>query len=328
MQPISPQPGSAANPATFVGRRATTRLAREALLDGIRLSLTDPRRMGKTYWMKYFCATTTDFAPVFIDYEGVRSAEEFMLRTAERLSRERSVPTRAKDLLKVLFDHVELSAGPIKVRPGMRSMAPTQLLADIVLAVNDHAGQQPVLLCLDEVTLAIRNITNNDGAQTAREVLQTLRELQSNAERIRWIVCGSVGFHHVLRQCQATEGDINELNNLALGPLPVDEGSELAERLLMGTGRGYMPAAVPALMEGTGGIPYLMHKVASLMQYRAGAVSPGEVDQAVADFIADRDEPGGYALPDPTRPELRHRCIGGGQDPGQSRNGTGFDANR
>lgn len=79
MEPIPPQPGNLRDPRYFVGRRRTTEQARERLLAGASLSLSDPRRMGKTYWMHYF-ATTQDkvFNPFIIDYEGVYTIEDFI----------------------------------------------------------------------------------------------------------------------------------------------------------------------------------------------------------------------------------------------------------
>lgn len=91
--PISPQPGSASDPAHFVGRHRTTRLARQLLHDGANLALTDPRRMGKTYWMRYLCATTHEFAVVRIDYEGVRTVREFLVRTAQAIGHEQDRPS-------------------------------------------------------------------------------------------------------------------------------------------------------------------------------------------------------------------------------------------
>lgn len=84
-KPIKPQPGSNPDPADFVGRVKTSSIAQRKLLAGNNLALTDPRRMGKSFWMTYFCRTTDDFVPVMIDYEGVTTAEEFLIRTAEAL---------------------------------------------------------------------------------------------------------------------------------------------------------------------------------------------------------------------------------------------------
>lgn len=221
MDPIPPQPGSPGDPRHFVGRKRTTRLADRRLRAGTNLALTDPRRMGKSSWIEYFCAKTTAFAPVYIDYQGVRTADEFLIRTAEKLGREQSLPRKARSALTAFFDNLgveEVTAGPVKVRIGVHSLSATELLRNTLMAVNEHATDRPVLVCMDEVPWAIRNIATGQSPQAACELLQALRALRSNAHRIRWIVCGSIGFHHVLRQCGATVGEINDLDNLPLGP--------------------------------------------------------------------------------------------------------------
>jgi len=90
---------------------------------------------------------------------------------------------------------------------------------------------------MDEVPVAIGNIARNEGANEANLLLQTLRALRRRGSRLRWIVCGSVGFHHVLRHCGATQGVLNDLVNLPLGPLEPRDATELAQRLFLGIGR-------------------------------------------------------------------------------------------
>ena len=55
------------------------------------------------------------------------------------------------------------------------------------------------------------HIASKEGPDAANHLLQTLRSLRRQGSRLRWIVCGSVGFHHVLRQCNATEGVVNDV---------------------------------------------------------------------------------------------------------------------
>lgn len=295
MEPIPPQPGSPGDPRHFVGRARTTRIAEARLSVGTNLALTDPRRMGKSSWLEHFCATTQNFDTVYVDYQGVRTCEEFLVRTATHLGRARSVPSKAKSALASFFDNLglqEVSAGPVKVKVGVHSMSPTALLSNTVLAVDEHAIARPVLVCMDEVPWAIRNIAQREGPQAASELLQTLRALRHEARQIRWIVCGSIGFHHVLRQCGATVGDINDLDSLPLGPLDPQEALELAERLLLGARLRATEAAVSALAERCGGIPFLLHKVASMLgdQARDGRVDAPEVEKAFLEFVDDRDE--------------------------------------
>ena len=92
LDPIVPQPGSDRDPAHFVGRVATTTRARERLAAGANLLLTDPRRMGKTFWMRTFAATEPSFRAYLIDYQGVGTVKDFITKTAETLARDKGLP--------------------------------------------------------------------------------------------------------------------------------------------------------------------------------------------------------------------------------------------
>lgn len=152
-------------------------------------------------------------------------------------------------------------------------MPPARRLRETVLAVDAHATDRPVLVCMDEVPVAVRNIAIQEGPIAAADVLQTLRALRQETTRIRWIVCGSVGFHHVLKLCNATEGDINDLDNLPLGPLDEPEAEELTERLLLGIGRRPDAGTVQVMVNRTGAVPFILHKVASMLQVRGSGES-------------------------------------------------------
>lgn len=291
MQPIPPQPGSAQDLRHFVGRKQTTALARQKLRNGTNLLLNDPRRMGKTYWIKHFAATTTDFTAVVVDYEGVRSREEFLLRTVDAL-RDSTLGAGMLDALRGFFDNFEpsIDAGPLKVKVALQKQSPAKTLADTLGVVADKS-QQTVLICMDEVPLALRSIARAEGTECAIELLQTLRGLRQAESRIRWILAGSVGFHHVLAECGTTEGDINDLDNLPFGPLTDPDDRELAGRLLAGIDREPGEGATLRLVDRTGGIPYLLHKIASMLQERGpGQVNATDVDEAFEDFIDDPDD--------------------------------------
>lgn len=298
MRPIQPQPGSNPDPTDFVGRVRTSETARRKLLAGNNLALTDPRRMGKTFWMSHFCHVTPDFVPVIIDYEGVRTAEEFLLRTAGALEGHQGVTGSAKRLLRSFFDGMDeasigldsVNLGVVQIKVGVRGLSATDLLSRVVLAVDRHAGERPLLVCMDEVPLAIRNIARRDGSAAAREVLQALRGLRRETRRIRWIVAGSIGFHHVLRECGATEGDLNDLDVLPLGPLDPHEAHELALRLLLGINRKPAGDVAAELIERSGGIPWVLHTLASMLQENeAGPVTSAEVAATYDAFVDDRD---------------------------------------
>ena len=93
-----------------------------------------------------------------------------------------------------------------------------------------------------------------------------------------------------------TQGALNDLEPLPLGPLRDDEARELARRLLLGIGR--LPddaAVVEALVEVSGGIPFLLHKVAATLgQRHRKAIGSAEVRECFEDFIDDPDEFGWF----------------------------------
>lgn len=92
-----------------------------------------------------------------------------------------------------------------------------------------------------------------------------------------------------------TQGALNDLEPLPLGPLRDDEARELARRLLLGIGRLPDDAVVEALVEVSGGIPFLLHKVAATLDQRHRNVfRPAEVRECFEDFIDDPDEFGWF----------------------------------
>ena len=298
LDPIVPQPGSDRDPAHFVGRVATTTRARERLAAGANLLLTDPRRMGKTFWMRAFAARESGFRCYVIDYESVSTVENFLIRTGEELvkNKAKALPDNVLMSLKKIFENVDIEfSGPIAVKTYHRQTSPHRLLADALKTLDEDIGGVVPLVMMDEVPLAIDNIARREGSGAASELLQTLRTLRQGTKRVRWIVTGSVGFHHVLRRVGTTQGALNDLESLPLGPLPDDEAGELARRLLLGIDQIPSDAVVEALVKVSGGIPFVLHKVAGTLDQRhRRVIGPAEVRECFEDFIDDPDEFGWF----------------------------------
>lgn len=297
MDPIHPQPGSSIDPADAVGRARVTERARREFVAGNNLGINDPRRMGKTVWLDVLCHDPgPGLRAVKVDYEGVRSSDELLLRTVKALHGFQGLPRRARARLSAFFSGVDaegtVPGTGIAVRVGVAGRAPTDLLGEVAQAVADALDEGELLVvAMDEVPIAIDNIAANEGPAAAHQVLQALRDLRRRPDRLRWIVCGSIGFHHVLRRCGATEGVTNDLVNLPLGPLDEAEAQELAARLCLGIRRSADVQVVDALVEAAGGIPFLLHALAHrLHEAAAGPITLADVEGAWDGFVADRDE--------------------------------------
>lgn len=296
MEPLAPQPGSSIDPKNTVGREHAREVALRELHAGNNLSLTDPRRMGKTVFLEYLCALApADLAAIKIDYEGTTTSGEFLMRTVKALAQHQSLPKKALQRLTTLFDGIEIGGPAVSVKVGVSSRSATDLLLETVQAVDAHLDGKRMLIAMDEVPIAISNIAATESPEAAHQVLQTLRALRREGSGIGWIVCGSIGFHHVLRRCNATEGAINDLVDLPLGPLDEPGAEELAQRLLLGIGRSPIDhdqaAVLAALLSHTDGIAFLIHKLAHVLHDGSDApVTVTDVEDAFEAFIDDRDQ--------------------------------------
>jgi hypothetical protein len=293
LKPLLPQPGSPIDPDNAVGRGAATQRARRELLARNNLCLNDPRRMGKTVWLDLFCRDPgAGITAIKIDYEGVSTCEEFLLRTVAGLQAHRGLPSQTIAKLVAMFDGVEVSAGPITVKAGVATRGPLALLSATVLGVEDHLDKDSLfVIAMDEVPIALANISDSEGPDAASRMLQTLRGLRQRQGQLRWILSGSIGFHHILRRCGATEGAVNDLVGVPLGPLDTFEAQELAERLLLGIRRTPQEDAVAALLDHSGCIPFLLHALAHrLHDAGTGTVSVRDVADAFTGFLDDRDD--------------------------------------
>lgn len=293
LQPITPQPGNDRNPANFVGRAKTSELARKRLQTGSNLLITDPRRMGKTFWMRTFAAREQSFHAYFIDYEGTTTVDAFLTKTAESLIRDQSLPVRAREQLRAIFNNAEitLAKGALTLKSYFQHTSPHDLLIRVLASLENEDTDKTPLVMMDEVPMAINNIAKDEGARSAEQLLQTLRALRQDTSRTRWILTGSVGFHHVLREISTTQGVLNDLDSLPLGPLPNSEADELASRLLLGVEQPPSDAVIEELIKVSGGIPFLLHQVVKTLGEQHGKViTPGHVRECFEDFIDDPDE--------------------------------------
>ena len=293
LRPITPQPGTDRDPDNFVGRVEMTTRARERLLAGSNLLLTDPRRMGKTFWMRTFAAQEQSFHSYFIDYEGRKTVDEFLIKTAEALIRDRSLPLRARKQLETIFDNgeISLSKGPLAIKGYFQQTPPYHLLTRVLSALENEDSKTIPIVMMDEVPMAINNIAVHEGTGSAEQLLQTLRALRQETSRIRWIVTGSIGFHHVLRKINTTQGVLNDLNPVPLGPLADKEAEELASRLLLGIEQPLIDTVINELVKVTGGIPFLLHNVVKMLgEGPRNVTRPCDVHDYFEDFIDDPDQ--------------------------------------
>ena len=289
---LLPQAGGSLDPRDIVGRDALLDEMTTLLDRNIPILVTDPRRMGKTCLLDRLVYRTRDpWATVKIDYEGVTTVEGFLRRTIEALRTHQSLRSRVVDSVKTLMKNVELDAGYVTVATAFQSRPASDLLETAISRIDARLlGDELLVMALDEVPLAIENIAKAEGPAAADALLQALRRLrQRQQSRIRWVVTGSIGFHHVLRIAGTTEGAINDFESVLCGPLDTDVAAELATRLLRGIEVEFDDDVVRAMVRSSGGIPYLVHFLANALSDVEGRCTPAHVRTAWEGFVHDRD---------------------------------------
>jgi hypothetical protein len=297
MLSLTPQTGGTLDPAHVVGRDDLILEIANAARRGVHHLLTDPRRMGKTALLTRLCnepgkATSA----VKIDLEGSADDQEIVVRILRGLTVHQSLSRRALEACKGLLAEVEsASVGPVELSKSAKAIGALPTLRSALARINDKLADddETLIICLDEVTIAIENIAKRDRDEASR-VLQTLRALREDHRQIAWILTGSIGFHHVLRKANATEGAVNNLDTVDLGPLSEPAAIELTEALARGIGRPITHDAVVLLVDATNGIAFMIHNVMHRLAAGTGEITGVEADAACNDYLSDPGKSGAF----------------------------------
>lgn len=305
--PLIPNPGSERDPKNFVGRAEVFERALNMLSAKQNILLSDPRRMGKSFWLQTFVhqmENGTSYRAIYVDYQGVNSLEEFLTETARALAASNTLPERFAKRLAAFFDNVDikLSTGALELKSAIRSSPKTsvEILNELIIQLDsdleENRKKAPLLIVMDEVSDAVWKIADDGRPNEAKNLLQRLQHLRKNTKNIRWIIAGSIGFHHVLALVRSSTNVIIDLNTLKFGPLMNADAELLARRLALGINRPISQDALTFIVEITNGFPALIQKLFDMMLYdqegqsAAGTqIESSEIEQRLEDFITDRD---------------------------------------
>lgn len=304
LRPIVPNPASERDAQNFVGRQAESERALSMLTSKRNILLNDPRRMGKTFWLVAFAeqlAQANQFRVVRIDYQGVETTKEFLLRTVYYLRAASHLPKRYLSYLKGLFDNIDDddSATPITLKRTLDAIEPLPIFEQLLTQLSreaDRTNETPIVMILDEFTDALLNITRSGRAHESRNILQRLRYLRHHTPGLRWILAGSVGFHHCWTACGAGEDVSDNLDPLLFGPLAAADAALLTRCLALGIGRPIYDSAIEEMVKLSGGMPWLIQKISDLLRFEGYEAKLGrditaqEVRDRYDAFIADDDQ--------------------------------------
>lgn len=292
---IIPAPG-AQLPAEEIFGRGDDVSAALRLLEKGSVLLNEPRRIGKSSLLTLLQANLpAGWRCVRQSFQGMSSTAVMAASVIAAIADQRSLGARARDVARQFLSSVEFSAGPVSVRLNAAvAEDPSAALADALTAVNDRMGHDERLLFLwDEVPDMLHDLAAEHSLTDARGLMATLRRLRDEPSRckLRWLMTGSVGFHHILKRLDGGASLVNDMVSLPLGPLDEAWSAWLCEGLLQGIDAAYDQEAVRALAEITGGIPYLAHLAAKQARdERLRSLSAESVEGLFDRAIADPDQ--------------------------------------
>jgi hypothetical protein len=295
-RPIRPAAGAKLSSEDTVGRDEDIARFWESLTSGKSLVLSEPRRLGKSATVRKLCdQPPTDWRAAYHSYQNVHTTIGLAEQVLEHLLQHASLPTKLKENLRKVLFKADLGIDKvIKVSLSELFRADPFRAVDTALrAVSQHLGSQSIVLVCDEVPDVIEAIAREEGNDAAIASLATWRNWRTDSEtpNIRWLLTGSVGFHHVLRSLDQRMDLINDLESARLGPLSPEWTRWLVTSTLMGAGIAAPDSEVVVrVAELTGGFAMVVHMFAGYVRDRQLAtVSVDDVEGILKNLFSDLD---------------------------------------
>lgn len=301
-QPVEPArripPMGQVSATDVVGRDLDIRRFWNRLLAGSCL-LNEPRRIGKSSVLLRMVDQPKPPGWHFLksSVQGVKTTDEFAALVLIEIGRHRSVADRIKQTTRGFLEEAEVNMGVagsgLRLR-GAFQQTPLRALEAALAAVDKHLAEDDEYLAIawDEFPDAVVSIIGSEGPGAAAALLGTLRRFRDDyPERLRWLLTGSVGLHHALRQLSSSgEQFVTDLQNLPLGPLDEESARWLAECLLIGAGCMFDEETMAAMVGETAGIAYLLHLLAARARdYGPRHVRAADVPELFAKAVGDLD---------------------------------------
>ena len=291
-------PGGRLNTKDVVGR--DNEIARFwGVLDRQGLVISAERRIGKTHIvLKMRDECRSGYLPFYQDLEAVHSIADLIRSIYSTVQQSLStLPTLKAHIAK----WSPLLPGKIAGVDLPSADRTWQVLLsgafDDLISIADN---QRILLLWDEFPLMLHNLQRREGPDAAMQLLDHLRALRlARADRLRFLVTGSVGLHLVLRSLRKagnTNDPVNDMLSLTVPPMADDDTCDLAAALLEETRAA--PVDIPGLASRiaseVGGFPYYIHHVVDQLAQLRRPPALGDISSAVDNLVYDSHDPANF----------------------------------
>ena len=170
-----------------------------------------------------------------------------------------------------------------------------EILRSIFADLSDQLPDDRVVFLWDEFPVMLDEIIKQErGEIVAGEILNLLRSLRTEYPRIRMILTGSVGLHHVftkLRQSGYNNPVTNDMAVISVPPLEHQIAVELARSLLAlkQVKVDDIAATAESIALEVDDIPFYIRQVIDRCQYQQLAIDANAIQQMVRESLTDAD---------------------------------------
>ena len=263
------------------------------------LVISAERRIGKTHIvLKMRDECRSGYLPFYQDLEAVHSTPELVRSIYGTVHRSMSALPGLKahiakwsSLLPGKIAGVDLPTGGSTWQT---------LLSEAFDDLIRIAGDRLILMLWDEFPLMLHNLQREEGADSAIRLLDHLRALRLlHADRLRFLLTGSIGLHLVLRSLRKagnTNDPVNDMLSLTVPPMAHRDTSDLAAALLEEThaARTQIPDLASRIASEVGGFPYHVHHVVDRLDQLRRPPTLQDVSSAVDTLVYDSHDPANF----------------------------------
>ena len=262
------------------------------------LLMNDIRRFGKTSVLRlmenrapigWYCVRTT--------VEAARSTSVLVEKTFLDMQQHAGLVTKIGYLINSFVDKTDPKIGfqglQLTLKSDFQANA-WKVFQTVLKNLNEHLKEDDMKLLIiwDEFPAAIRAIAKKEGPDSAEDVLALFRSLREddNSDRIRWLLAGSVGFHHVLRYVGGHGAEINDLQRVEIGTLSKEWAAWMLKCLLVGIQITWKDSQIAEMSKVSGGIPYILMMIAKHVEIN-NCPLPDSAEQAQDLLLSAASDP-------------------------------------
>jgi hypothetical protein len=293
---MKPNPGGQLAPDSIVGRDKLIAQMWD-VLEGRSIYMNDLRRVGKTMILRKMQAYPPEgWLALKRDLGGCHTAAEFATQayrdSADLLGLKQQVLRRMQKLLGAAKG-IEI-AGVLKLPQG--SPAPWKEVLTRTFADLDDEMEKTdshLVFLWDEIPFLLDNVSKRESPATAMEILDALRSMGQDYPRVRLVLTGSVGLHHILttlRNAGYLNSPLNHMERVAPGPLEAADAVPLALNLIAGAGLNCADpgACASSAAQAVGNVAFYIHKLISRLPSRQ-AITPALIEATLQQELAHPD---------------------------------------